>query len=239
LILFWLVARIACKRGETELARFAVAVFIYGVIQQAVAMVILGLPMLIGLGALEPMRYLHLVYIFLTLIGGAYIGRYLLKASVWRWAVLLVAINAGMFVAQRMQFSGSDHLELPGRASSNPWLQAFAWIRQNTPTDAYFALDPMYLAVPGEDYHSFRALAERSQLADSIKDRSVVTLVPELDKVWKRQVHAQEGWTRFQLADFERLKAEFGVNWVLVAYPQPAGLACQWHNEAVSVCRIP
>ena len=41
-------------------------------------------------------------------------------------------------------------------------------------------MDPNYLAAPGEDYHSFRALAERSQLADAIKDTAVVTKVPEL-----------------------------------------------------------
>jgi hypothetical protein len=153
--------------------------------------------------------------------------------------VFLVAINAGMFLSQWLLFSGSEHLELPGRSSANPWLQSFAWIRQNTPTDAYFALDPNYLAAPGEDYHSFRALAERSQLADAIKDTAVVTQVPELGVVWARQVKAQRGWSRFQLADFERLKKEFGVNWVLVSYPQPAGLGCQWHNAVLSVCRIP
>jgi len=42
-----------------------------------------------------------------------------------------------------------------------------------------------------------------------------------------------------QLADFEQLKAEFGVDWVLVSYPQPAGLACPWHNAALAACRIP
>jgi hypothetical protein len=118
-------------------------------------------------------------------------------------------------------------------------LQAFAWIRQNTPLDAYFALDPMYLESPREDYHSFRALAERSQLADAIKDTAVVTQVPELGSEWERQVKAQEGWPRFQLADFVRLKAEFGVNWVLVSYPQPTGLDCHWHNDALAVCQIP
>jgi hypothetical protein len=63
--------------------------------------------------------------------------------------------------------------------------------------------------------------------------------VPELGEVWARQVQAQRGWAHFQLADFEGLKAEFGVNWVLVSYPPPAGLACQWHNDALSVCEIP
>jgi hypothetical protein len=239
LLLFWLLWLIAHKRGETLLARFSLAVFLYGVFQLAVAMLILGFPALIRLAPLQPMRFLQLIYIFLLLMGGCLIGKYMLKASLWRWAVFLVAINTGMFVSQRMELSSSEHLELPGRSSANPWLQAFAWIRQNTPTDAYFALDPEYLAAPGEDYHSFRALAERSQLADYIKDTAVVTQIPELAEVWERQVQAQKGWTRFQLADFERLKAEFGVNWVLVAYPQPAGLACQWHNGILSVCRVP
>jgi uncharacterized membrane protein len=239
LVLFWLLWRVARKRGETLLARFALAVFAYGVFQQAVAIVMLGTPALIRLTPLQPMRYLHLIYFFMPLIAGCLLGKYLLKSSIWRWAVFLLVINAGMFAAQRDLFAGSEHLELPGRATANPWLQAFAWIRQNTPTNAYFALDPQYMAAPGEDYHSFRALAERSQLADALKDTAVVTQVPDIGPIWERQVAAQEGWTHFQLVDFERLKAEFGVNWVLVSYPQPAGLACEWHNDLLSVCRIP
>jgi hypothetical protein len=144
-----------------------------------------------------------------------------------------------MFAAQRTQFSGSQHIEWPGRTPANPWTQAFAWIRGNTPTDAYFALDPRYLEAPGEDFHSFRALAERSQLADEIKDTAVVTQIPSLGPVWDRQVEAQRGWKDFHLADFERLKAEFGVDWVLVPNIPPAGLACRWHNDTLAVCQIP
>lgn len=239
LAMFWGLWRIAQRRGETNLARFALAVFVYGVFQQAVAMVMLGPSELIRLTPLQPMRYLQLVYFFLALVGGCLLGRYLLKRSVWRWAVFLVAINGGMCAAQQAEFSGSPHIELPGTRPANPWLQAFAWIRKNTPTDAYFALDPNYLAAPGEDYHSFRALAERSQLADGIKDAAVATQVPDLAPVWERQVSAQTGWSRFKLGDFERLKAEFGVNWVLVAYPQPTGLPCSWHNGTLAVCSVP
>ena len=239
LFLFWLLWRVAHKRGNTLLARFALAVFVYGVFQLAVAMIMLGTPALVRLTPLQPMRFLHLIYFFMALIAGGLLGKYLVKASVWRWALFLLAINAGMVVAQRQLFAGSEHLELPGRQSANPWLQAFAWIRQNTPTDAYFALDPKYFDAPGEDYHSFRALAERSQLADALKDTAVVTQVPELGPEWKRQVEAQEGWQAFKLADFERLKKEFGVNWVLVSYPQPAGLVCHWHNGQLAVCQIP
>jgi hypothetical protein len=185
------------------------------------------------------MRFLHLIYFFLPLIAGCLVGKHLLKNSVWRWAVFLVLINGGMFLSQWTLYLGTEHLELPGSPSANLWLQAFSWIRQKTPTDAYFALDPEYMAAPGEDFHSFRALAERSQLADNIKDPAVVTNIPKLGDVWERQVQAEQGWSHFQLADFERLKAKFGVNWVLVAHPEPSGLLCQWHNAILTACQIP
>jgi hypothetical protein len=188
---------------------------------------------------MQPMRFLHLVYFFMALMGGCLLGRHLLKASLWRWAVYLAAINGGMFLSQWMLFDNSYHMELPGRATANPWLQAFDWVRQNTPTDAAFALDPEYMAAPGEDYHCFRALAERGMMADNIKDPAVVTQVPELAPIWARDVKARKDWKNFQLADFERLKAEFGVDWVVVSDPAPAGLDCRWHNGTLAVCRVP
>ena len=239
LFLFWLLWRIAARRGETRLARFSLAIFIYGVFQQLVALIMLGPPAFVRLTPFQPMRFLHLIYVFLCLIGGGLIGKYLLKARVWRWAVFLVIANGGMFLAQRQLFAGSAHLELPSRGTSNRWLQAFEWIRQNTPEDAYFALDPNYMAAPGEDYHSFRALAERSMLSDAIKDTAVVTQVPSLASTWHEQQVAMAGWSHFQLADFERLRAQFGVNWVVVSYPPPSGLTCPWHNGSISVCQIP
>jgi len=239
LFLFWLLWRVAHKQGDTLLARFAVAVFAFGIFHQAVAMIVLATPALVRLTHLQPMRFLHLIYIFMTLMAGCLIGKYLLKPKVWQWAAYLLLINTGMFIAQRQLFKGTEHLELPGRQSANPWLQAFSWVRQNTPSDAYFALDPYYLAAPGEDYHGFRALAERSQLADALKDTAAVAMVPELGPTWQRQMDAQQGWPHFQLADFQRLKAEFGVDWVVVSYPPPQGLPCPWHDGAVSVCQVP
>jgi hypothetical protein len=239
LVLFWLLRGYALRRNQARLARFALAVLGYGVFQQAVAMTMLGPASLIRLTPLQPMRYLHLVYIFMVLIGGCLLGRHLLQRSAWRWAVFLLAVNAGMFTSQRIMFAGTRHLELPWLPPQNPWLQAFAWVRQNTPRDAYFALDPNYLAAPGEDYHSFRALAERSQLADAIKDTAVVTQVPDLGPGWASQVDALAGWQRFGPADFARLREKFGVNWALVSYPETRGLKCAWHNDVLAVCPIP
>lgn len=239
LVIFFAISRIARRQGNASLAAFATAVFLYGVFQQAVAMIILGPRTWIVLSALEPMRYLHLVYVFLALIGGAYLGKFVLRGHVWRWAVFLLVANGAMFCTQRQLFAGTEHLELPGMQSANPWLQAFEWVKRNTPEDAYFVLDPNYMAARGEDNHSFRALAERSQLADAIKDTSVITKVPALGPTWERQVAAQAGWEHFTLADFERLKTEFGVNWAIVDFPAPRGLECRWHSQSLSVCEIP
>jgi hypothetical protein len=248
LFLFWLLWRMTQGRAESSashgesqdrMARFALAVFAYGVFQQVVAMALLAPDSLVRLTPLQPMRYLQLVYIFMALVAGGLLGRFVLKAHAWRWAVYLLVINGGMFLAQWELIDDGAHLELPWMAPANPWLQAFDWIRMNTPADAYFALDPRYLAAAGEGFHNFRALAERSQLADGIKDTAVAMEVPSLAPAWHEQQLAQAGWQHFQLADFDRLKAKFGVDWVLVSNIQPPGLDCQWHNEALAVCRIP
>ena len=239
LVLFWLLWRIALKRGEAKLAQFALAVFAYGVVHQLASMIIIGSPALVRLAPMQPMRFLHLIYVFMVLVGGCLIGKYFLKASALRWAAFLGIASFGMFASQRALFAATPHFEFPGTRPTNPWLESFAWIRNNTPVNAYFALDPKYLAAPGEDYHSFRALAERSMLADMIKDPAVVTQVPELGPDWEKQTEAQVGWQDFELADFQRLKAEFGVDWVLVAYPEPAGFQCKWHNEMLAACEIP
>ncbi|MGA2849095.1 MAG: hypothetical protein ABSE46_08870 [Terracidiphilus sp.] len=239
ILLFWLLWRVAMRRGERVLARFSLAVFLYGVFQFSFALMLGSTPALIRFLPLQPMRFLHLVYFFLVLVGGGLLGRFVLRTSIWRWALFLLIINGAMFYAQRQLFSESPHIELPGRPADNPWLQAFDWIRQNTPTNAYFALGPDYMAAPGEDFHSFRALAERSQLADAHKDTAVAGQVPSLAPAWESQVAAQEGWQSFRLADFRRLKAEFGVDWVLVKYPETEGLACRWHNGTLAVCQAP
>ena len=230
------------ERGQLarlSLARFSLAVFGYGVFQLVLAVALLAPQSLVRLEPFQPMRFLHLVYIFMALVGGGLLGQFLLKEHVGRWAVFLLVFNGAMFWAQWELVDEGAHLELPGVTTANPWLQAFGWIRENTPESAYFALDPNYLAAPGEGFHGFRALAERSQMADWIKDTSVVTEVPILAPLWRSQQLAETGWKHFKLSDFERLKAEFGVDWVLVLNLQTAGLDCRWHNGELAVCRIP
>ena len=101
-----------------------------------------------------------------------------------------------------------------------------------------FALDPLLMRIPGEDTHGFRAIAERSMLADATKDAGAVSMFPDLADEWRRQVQATKGWKRFQLQDFERLRAEYGVNWIVLQQPGIAGLSCPYKNKAVLVCRL-
>ena len=64
---------------------------------------------------------------------------------------------------------------------------------------------------PGEDSHGFRAFAERSMLADGVKDRAVAANIPELAYVWREQVRDLEPWRDFGLEDFRRLRQKYGV----------------------------
>jgi hypothetical protein len=92
---------------------------------------------------------------------------------------------------------------------------------------------------PGNDYHSFRALAERSVLADAAKDSAVATQVPRLSARWLEEVEAQRGWEDFTPGDYARLKARFGTNWVLIERPAHDGMDCPYGNNALLVCRVP
>jgi hypothetical protein len=212
----------------------------------ALTVICLGLEIVIGvpgrfenLSELQLMRCLHLVYILMFLFGGALLGKFVLRSHAIRWLALFLPVCATMFLVQRQLFPASDHVEWPGARGRNPWVQAFRWVRGNTPQDAYFALDPHYTSLPQADEQGFRAVARRSMMADANKDAGAVSMFPLLAEQWERQVTARRGWRTFALSDFERLKDNYQVGWVIVTQPGVSGLACPYHNSTVLVCRIP
>lgn len=238
LVIVWWYRRLARGRGSTVLAKVAERTVYFGVFQFAVALVLMLPPRLERLRSFEPMRFLHLVYLLFVLLSGGLLARYFLKRSLVRWLLLFVPLSAGMFYAQHVLYPATAHLELPGVPSHNPWVEAFRWISHNTPVDSYFALDPDYMEMPGEDAHGFRALAERSVLADAIKDPCIVVRVPSLGPRWLREMNAQQGWRTFQRQDFLRLKEQFGVDWIVVSSPGVTGMECPYNNGTLSVCRV-
>jgi hypothetical protein len=241
---FWKLRR-ENTNEETDLYPLLTALLYYGVFQTAAGLLIMLPPSLERLRPFEPMRYLHLLYLLFFLIAGGLLAKYVLDGKIYRWLLLFLPLSGAMFYVQRQMFPATEHIEWPGVASQNAWLQAFAWIRQNTPVDSRFALDPHYVELPGEDYHGFRALAERSVLADYDKDAGMAARVPQLAPRWLKEVTAQTGWQNFHAADFQRLKNEFGVGWVILSRTQnqandeaALGLICLYQNQQLSVCRL-
>jgi len=236
-LLWWLRVR-AEREGSRVRAQVAGRLLCFGLFQLALALILL-LPLpLERFRPFEPMRFLHLVYLLLVLLAGGVLGQYVLKRNPWRWILLFLPLSCAMFYAQWQMYPETPHVELPDVASSNGWVEAFRWISGNTPVDSQFALDPHYLELPGEDYHGFRALAERSVLADAVKDAGMAARVPRLAPRWLREAHAQRGWRDFRRSDFLRLKAEYGVDWVVLAAPGVDGMACPYRNPQVLVCRV-
>ena len=233
-----LYREVARRRGWDCLRRLTSALIVYGLVFFTAALVLTIPRSLASLVFLQPMRSLHLLYILFFVFTGGMLGSLVLQRRTWRWFALFLPLCALMFWVQRQTFPASPHVEWPGRVPANDWLQAFAWIREHTPPDAYFALDPEHMNLPGEDEHGFRALAERSMLADRVKDSGAVTMFPRMAGEWHRQVQAEAGWSHFQPDDYRRLQRDFGVTWVLVANPAPDGFACPYRNAALSVCRL-
>jgi hypothetical protein len=241
--LFWWFARRARARQWAVAERVSRAFVVYGLIFLVAALVV-DLPARFeSLARLQPLRSLHLLYIVMFAMIGGFFGEHVLKARAWRWLVLFVPLTAGMFLAQRSLFPASAQVEWPGASPRNPWAQAFVWIRQNTPENAVFALDPEYMHIAGEDEIGFRCLAQRSRLADWVKDNGVVSMFPPLAEEWWAQVEAQTPWKNFQFEDFSRLKKKYGVSWVIqqsgIAETGDTGLDCPYQNSAVRVCRFP
>jgi hypothetical protein len=226
-------------RGTTAaFQRLARTLVPFGLLFTAAAVLLNSTANLENFERLQPMRSFHLIYmIFFVLLGGL-TGEFVLRRSARRWAALFVPLAAGIWILQAVSYPFSPHVEWPGSDGGNRWVAAFLWIRGNTPKNAVFALDPNYMAAAGDDQHGFRAVAERSALADNVKDSGAVSLFPQLAEEWKSQVLAQTGWAGFDLADFRRLARQYPVTWIVSRQPSPAGLRCPYHNSELAVCRI-
>lgn len=237
-ILFWMLARFARRRNMNNLELVSRAIIPFVLIATAAA-ILLSIPArLEALARIEPLRCLALTYMLLIVIGGGLLGQYVLQARIWRWLLLFVPLALGMVLAQRQLFSASSHIEWPWAQPRNPWAQAFDWIRVNTPQDALFALNPNHMALPGEDEIGFRARAERSRLADTVKDKGAASMFPPLSTKWLEQVQDAKNWESYGRQDYERLRQKYGVSWVVVEQPGPADLDCPYQNAVVRVCRI-
>jgi len=236
-LLAW-ASRAHFRKTTPAFRLLARALVVFGLLATAAGMALATSPRFENLARLQPMRGFHLLYaVFFVMLGGL-IGEYALKARAWRWAALFGPAAIGMWFLGSAAYPASPHVEWPGARGANTWTSAFYWIRAHTPKDAIFALDPDYMAAADDDQHGFRAVAERSALADRLKDSGVASLFPGIANEWKAEVEAERGWRSFQEADFERLAQRFPVTWAVVRRPAPAGMPCPYRNAELAVCRI-
>jgi hypothetical protein len=187
---------------------------------------------------LQPLRVFQTIYIVMILFVGAQLATWLGSRKV-RWTATFAVLASIMFFAERKTFPASPHIELSSERQGNAWVQAFEWIRSNTPRDALFALDADYITKPGEDAQSFRAIAERSALPDYSKDGGEAAITPSLTEDWRLGQALQ---TRLsERSDRERLVSlrPAGVTWVVLARGAVTSFRCDYANTAVKVCHLP
>lgn len=238
-ILAWFWRR-EMRGTRPAFASLSYAMLPFGILSIGAAIFLASSPSLDMFARLQPLRTFHLITLVLVLLLGGVIGGYLGKYRPWTIAALAVPLAVGMFFVARATYPNSPQIELPSRTSSNAWVNTLLWIRNHTPEDAVFAVDSRYFMDPGVDVHGFRAIAERSALADYFKDGGVVSLFPGLAEEWKQMSNATYGLNHFQAGDFRRLKSEYAaVSWTVVHGPAPAGMECPYQQRGYTVCQLP
>lgn len=220
-------------------SRLAKALIVLGLISIAAGLLLASDNDFAYLLRLQPMRSFHLIYVVFFVLLGGLAGEYLLRARVWRWILCFGALSAAMFAVDLNDYPDSPHIERPGVHYQGDWLASFLWIRDHTPKNAVFAIDPEYLSKPGVDLHGFRAIAERSVLADQEKDSGAASVFPDLAEQWKQESSAQSDWSHVSEDRLQVLQAQYGVTWVLLENSAPVGgVICPYRNRDLRVCRI-
>lgn len=188
---------------------------------------------------LQPLRCFLTIYALLPLLLGGMLGS-VAAGHFWRkalsWTVILTSSGI-MFAVQRATFPQSPHIEWPGQSNSNPWVQAFVWVREHTSPGALFALDALYINTSGEDAQSFRALAQRSTLPDFSKDGGEAANFPRLAPAWLTGATASADLSRLSDAEREVRLRGLPVTWLIMRNSAVTALVCPYRNGSVKVCQ--
>ncbi len=220
--------------------RISFALIPFGLLSIAVAVVLASSTRFEMFARLQPLRSFHLITLVFVLLFSGVVGEYLGKNRPWAIAALSISLAVGMFIVGRQTYPNSPQIEFPTKTSSNPWVNTLLWVRQNTPADAVFAVDSHYFRDEVADEHGFRAVSERSALADYFKDGGVISLFPGLADEWKQMSNATYGLNHFSAAEFRNLKKEYpDVNWTVIHGSAPMGMTCPYQQQGYSVCRLP
>jgi hypothetical protein len=189
------------------------------------------------LARFQELRTFQFVYICGVVLAGGMLGR--LAQQHRRAIATIYLLSAGaLFAGQRLTYPESNHVEWPEGRPSNLWQEGFLWIRDNTPRDAVFALDNDYIESAGEDAQGFRAIAERSAVADWFKDGGIASNFSEAAGLWWQGSTATALLNR--ATDEERLARlqPLGVTWIVLPAEANTDFPCPFMNARVRVCRL-
>jgi hypothetical protein len=220
--------------------RISFALIPFGLLSIAVAAIMASSDRFEMFARLQPLRSFHVITLIFVLLFAGVLGEMLGAKRPWALAAISVSLAIGMFIVNRQTYPHSPHIEFPSARSSNPWINTLLWVRRNTPTDAVFAVDSRYFEEDPTDVHGFRAISERSALADYFKDGGVVSLFPGLADEWKQMSDATYGLNHFSADRFRILRENYPqVSWTVIHGPAPAGMNCPYQQRGYSVCRLP
>ena len=236
LALFW---RGKLRGTRPGFERLSFAMLPFGLLSIVVGLVFSSTHELDMFARLQPLRCFHLITLVFVILLAGMIGEYWAKGRSWVLPAVSVPLAIGMFFVARETYASSPQIEFPSERSSNAWVNTLLWVRHNTPVDAVFAVDSRYFKDEGTDVHGFRAVSERSALADYYKDGGVVSLFPTLAPEWKQMSNATYGLNHFTAADFRRLQSKYPeVSWTVLHGGAPAGLECPYQQQGYAVCKL-
>ena len=237
LVWFW---RANLRGTRPAFKQISFALIPLGLLSIVAAAILCSTPDLQMFVRLQPLRSYDLIYLIFVLLLGGVAGEFLAKIRWWVTPAVLLSLALGMYGVARCTYPHSSQIELPSSAGSNPWVKTLFWIRRNTPANAVFAVDSRYFKDPVVDVHGFRAISERSELADYYKDGGVVSLFPDLAVRWKDMSAATYGLNHFSITQFQGLKREYpAVTGTVIHGLAPAGMDCPYQQGGFSVCRMP
>jgi hypothetical protein len=240
LAFLWWWARARFRGTLPAFQRLSESLVPFGLLSIAIGLLFTTSHRLDTFARLQPLRCFHLITLIFVLLGAGLIGEYAAKGRPWVLAAFFLPMAGAMFFVSGQTYPHSARIEWPGqKTSSNDWVNALLWVRQNTPEDAIFAVDSRYFKDPAMDVHGFRTVSGRSDLADYFKDGGAVAMFPALAAQWKLESDATYGLNHFSEADFKRLSNEYPVTWTVIHGPAPDGLDCPYQQRGFDVCRIP
>jgi len=190
------------------------------------------------LARIQLLRAFDIIYCAGAVMLGGFLVSYFWSRGIWIGIACFAVAFLGMANADNQSYLESQHMEMPGGTATNPWEQAFQWIRDDTPQNAVFAADSTMLTVEDEDAQGFRVITERSIL-NGAKDEGVASLFPALAPDWLKYRNAEQGLN--QMADNERISRlrPYGVTWLLLSATAATDFYCPYRNAVLAVCRMP